>query len=119
MCPAPGSCRVRSVPAAFRYPLSRSVKCLLSLKRREGARLPAGTGPVTGRLVEVRLAHQGTYRSVHARCCVGGSDVAVLWEPVLVKIDARAIRLQGFEASGGQTVAQEWELEPYVATPGR
>jgi hypothetical protein len=46
---------------------------------------------------------------------LGGSEVAVLWEPVLIRVDATALLFHGFEKADEQTVAQEWVVKPYVA----
>jgi hypothetical protein len=46
---------------------------------------------------------------------MGGSEVATLWEPVLIRVDATSLVFQGFEKTAEQTVAQEWLVKPYVA----
>jgi hypothetical protein len=91
------------------------MKILLSLRRLKGQRLAAGKGDVRQRLVDFRLARADGYRVARAQCCVGGSEVAVLWEPTLVRVDADSLLFQGFEKAGEQTVVQEWIVKPYVA----
>lgn len=66
------------------------------------------------RLVDFRLTAADGYRVARAQCCVGGSEVAVLWEPVLIRVDADFLLFQGFEQAGEQTVVQEWIVKPYV-----
>jgi hypothetical protein len=90
------------------------MKILLSLRRLKGQRLAADKGDIRQRLVDFRLARSEGYRVARAQCCVGGSEVAVLWEPTLVRVDADAFLFQGFEKSGEQTVVQEWVVKPYV-----
>jgi hypothetical protein len=90
------------------------MKCHLSLRRLKGKRLPSDRGDVRQRLVDFRLTAVDGYRVARAQCCVGGSEVAVLWEPVLIRVDATFLLFQGFEKAGEQTVVQEWIVKPYV-----
>lgn len=91
------------------------MKCHLSLRRLKGQRLADDKGDVRQRLVDFRLMRADGYRVARAQCCVGGSEVAVLWEPTLVRVDADSLLFQGFEKAGEQTVVQEWVVKPYVA----
>ena len=91
------------------------MKCHLSLRRLKGKRLASDTGEVRHRLVDFHLTRADGYRVARAQCCVGGSEVAALWEPTLVRVDADAFLFQGFEKTGEQTVVQEWIVKPYVA----
>lgn len=91
------------------------MKCHLSLRRLKGKRLASDRGEVLHRLVDFRLTAADGYRVARAQCCVGGSEVAVLWEPVLIRVDADSLLFQGFEKADEQTVAQEWLVQPYVA----
>ena len=91
------------------------MKCHLSLRRLNGKRLPSDRGDVRQRLVDFRLTAADGYRVARAQCCVGGSEVAVLWEPTLIRVDADSLLFQGFEKAGEQTVVQEWIVKPYVA----
>jgi hypothetical protein len=91
------------------------MKILLSLRRLKGQRLAADKGDICQRLVDFRLARADGYRVARAQCCVGGSEVAVLWEPTLVRVDSDSLLFQGFEKAGEQTVVQEWVVKPYVA----
>jgi hypothetical protein len=90
------------------------MKCHLSLRRLNGKRLAADRGDVRQRLVDFRLTRADGYRVARAQCCVGGSELAVLWEPTLVGVDADSLLFQGFEKAGEQTVVQEWVVKPYV-----
>lgn len=91
------------------------MKILLSLRRLKGQRLAADKGDIRQRLVDFRLTRGDGYRVARAQCCVGGSEVAVLWEPTLVRVDADSLLFQGFEKVDEQTVAQEWVVKLYVA----
>lgn len=91
------------------------MKCHLSLRRLKGQRLAADKGDVLHRLVDFRLTAADGYRVARAQCCTGGSEVAVLWEPTLVRVDADSLLFQGFENAGEQTVVQEWIVKPYFA----
>ena len=91
------------------------MKCHLSLRRLNGKRLASDRGDVRHRLVDFRLTAADGYRVAHAQCCVGGSEVAVLWEPSLIRVDATSLVFQGFEKADEQTVAQEWLVQPYIA----
>jgi hypothetical protein len=91
------------------------MKCHLSLRRLNGKRLASDRCDVRHRLVDFRLTAADGYRVAHAQCCLGGSEVAVLWEPVLIRVDATSFVFQGFEKTAEQTVAQEWLVQPYVA----
>lgn len=91
------------------------MKILLSLRRLKGQRLAGDKGDVRQRLVDFRLTRSDGYRVAHAQCCTGGSEVAVLWEPALVRVDADSFVFQGYEKAGEQTVVQEWIVKPYVA----
>lgn len=104
----------RNAVSVFRSS-AHTMKCHLSLRRRDGRRLAADEGDVRQRLVDVSLLPSGGYRVIRARCCIGGSEVAVLWEPTLIRIDAGTFVLQGFETAREQTVVQEWILAPYFA----
>jgi hypothetical protein len=91
------------------------MKILLSLRRLKGKRLAADKGDIRQRLVDFRLARVDGYRVARAQCCVGGSEVAVLWEPTLVRVDTDSLLFQGFEKAGEQTVVQEWVVKPYIS----
>jgi hypothetical protein len=91
------------------------MKILLSLRRLNGKRLAADKGDIRHRLVDFRLTAADGYRVARAQCCAGGSEVAVLWEPTLVRVDADSLLFQGFEKAGEQTVVQEWVVKPCVA----
>ncbi len=91
------------------------MKILLSLRRLNGKRLASDRGDVRHRLVDFRLTAADGYRVARAQCCVGGSEVAVLWEPTLVRVDSVSLLFQGFEKAGEQTVVQEWVVKPYIA----
>jgi hypothetical protein len=90
------------------------MKILLSLRRLKGQRLAADKGDIRQRLVDFRLARSDGYRVARAQCCVGSSELAVLWEPTLVRVNADSLMFQGFEKAGEQTVVQEWVVKPYV-----
>jgi hypothetical protein len=90
------------------------MKIVLTLRRLKGQRLAADKGDIRHRLVDFRLTTTDGYRVAYAQCCVGGSEVAVLWEPTLVRVDADAFLFQGFEKAGEQAVVQEWVVKPYV-----
>ena len=94
------------------------MKCHLSLRRHRGQRLAANEGEVRHRLVDFRLTRAGGYRVARAQCCVGGSEVAVLWEPTLISVNADSLLFQGFEKADEQAVVQEWVVEPYFAGRG-
>jgi hypothetical protein len=85
------------------------------LRRLKGQRLTVNKGDIRQQLVDFRLTRAEGYRVARAQCCVGGSEVAVLWEPTLVRVDADSLLFQGFEKAGEQTVVQEWIVKPYVA----
>jgi hypothetical protein len=91
------------------------MKCHLSLRRLDGKRLSSDRGDVRHRLVDLSLTAADGCRVARAQCCVGGSELAVLWEPTLVRVDADFLLFQGFEKAGEQTVVQEWVVKPYVA----
>lgn len=91
------------------------MKILLSLRRLKGQRLAANKGEIRQRLVDFRLARADGYRVARAQCCVGGSELAVLWEPTLVRVDTDSLLFQGFEKAGEQTVVQEWVVKPYIS----
>ncbi len=91
------------------------MKILLSLRRLKGQRVATDKGDIRHRLVDFRLTAADGYRVARAQCCVGGSELAVLWEPTLVRVDADSMLFQGFEKADEQTVAQEWLVQPYVA----
>ncbi len=111
---ATSSCARRATPV-FPFLLPNIMKCHLSLWRLNGKRLASDRGDVRHRLVDFRLTADGGYRVAHARCCLGGSEVATLWEPVLIRVDATSLVFQGFEKADEQTVAQEWLVKPYAA----
>lgn len=94
------------------------MKCYLSLRRLKGRRSASGPVEVSKRLVDLHLARADGYRVARARCCVGGSEVAVLWEPTLIRVTADSFLFQGFEKADQQTVVQEWQVEPYFAGMG-
>ena len=91
------------------------MKCHLSLRRLNGKRLASDRGEVRHRLVDLRLAAADGFRVASARCCQGGSVVAALWEPTLIRVDATSLLFQGFEKADEQTFVQEWVVEPYFA----
>ncbi len=41
--------------------------------------------------------------------------MAVLWEPVLIRVNAESMLFQGFEQAEGQAVVQEWVVEPDIS----
>ena len=91
------------------------MKCLLSLKRLNGARLTAPAPEANRRLVSFKLETSAGYRVAHAHCCFGGQDIATLWEPTLIRVGDNCLLFQGFEKVGDQGAVQEWLLEPYFA----
>jgi hypothetical protein len=107
-------CALSATPA-YPFPLPSTMKCHLSLRRHKGQRLAADKGDIRQRLVDFRLTAADGYRVARAQCCAGGSEVAVLWEPTLIRVDADAFLFQGFEKVDEQTVAQEWIVKPYAA----
>jgi len=58
------------------------------------------------------LTRADGYRVARALCCTGGSEVAVLWEPTLIRVSADSFLFQGFEKADQQTVVQEWVPAP-------
>ena len=111
---ATSPCVLSATPASPSLPPS-IMKCHLSLRRLNGKRLASDRGEVRHRLVDLRLTAADGYRVARAQCCAGGSEVAVLWEPTLVRVDTDSLLLQGFEKSGEQSVVQEWIVKPYFA----
>ena len=99
---------------AFPFRLLK-MKCYLSLKRLKGQRSAIVPAEVRKRLVDFRLTLADGYRVAHAVCCTGGSEVAVLWEPTLIRVSADSFLFQGFEKADQQTVVQEWVVEPYFS----
>ena len=105
-----------TLPSALSVmPASRSLamKCYLSLQRRNGTRLAVPTPEMRRRLVTVTMASASGYRVVSAKCCQGGSTVATLYEPTLIRVSDDAFLFQGFEKVGEQGTVQEWVLEPH------
>lgn len=94
------------------------MKCYLSLRRLKGQRSVSVPVEVRRRLVDFRLTRADGYRVARAQCCSGGSEVAVLWEPTLIRVNADSFLFQGFEKADQQTVVQEWVVEPYFAGNG-
>jgi hypothetical protein len=99
---------------AFPFRLLK-MKCYLSLKRLKGQRSAIVPAEVRKRLVDFRLTLTDGYRVARAVCCTGGSEVAVLWEPTLIRVSADSFLFQGFEKADQQTVVQEWVVEPYFS----
>jgi hypothetical protein len=99
---------------AFPFRLLK-MKCYLSLKRVKGQRSGSVPVDVRKRLVDFRLTRADGYRVARALCCTGGIEVAVLWEPTLIRVSADSFLFQGFEKADQQTVVQEWVVEPYFA----
>jgi hypothetical protein len=91
------------------------MKCYLSLKRLNGARLTKPAPETSRRLVTVTLTTVGGYRVAEARCCQGGADVAALYEPTLIRVAENAFLFQGFEKAGEQGTVQEWVVEPHCS----
>lgn len=101
----------RSATRAFPF-RSHKMKCYLSLKRLKGQRSVSVPVEVRKRLVDFRLTRADGYRVARALCCTGGSEVAVLWEPTLIRVSNDSFLFQGFEKADQQTVVQEWVVEP-------
>ncbi len=89
------------------------MKCYLSLNRRSGSRLTTPAPETNRRLVTVSLSSHDGYRVARARCCQGGLEVAVLWEPTLIRVNEKSLLFQGIEKTGGQGTVQEWIVEPH------
>jgi hypothetical protein len=103
-------------PARPQYRLPfLNMHVLLSLKRRNGARLPTPAPDTNRRLVTFSLTRADGYRVARAQCCRGGLTVAVLWEPVLIRVNEESMLFQGFEQAEGQAVVQEWVVEPDIS----
>lgn len=86
---------------AFPFRLLK-MKCYLSLKRLKGQRSASVPVEVRKRLVDFRLTRADGYRVARALCCTGGSEVAVLWEPTLIRVGADSFLFQGFEKADQQ-----------------
>ena len=108
-----------SATLASHYRPPNAMKSHLSLRRLNGKRLASDRGEVRHRLVDFHLTRADGYRVARAQCCVGGSEVATLWEPTLIRVDATSLVFQGFEKTAEQTVVQEWIVEPYFAEARR
>lgn len=111
-------CSVQNALLVFPSLCQKLMTCLLSLRRFDGKCAPAGEAKVVKRLVDIWMDRNSGYRVARARCCIGGAEVAELWEPALVRIDALCLVIQGFEKTGSTAVAQEWVIQPYVAEVG-
>ena len=110
------ACTSRFALSATHASLSQQpniMKCYLSLKRRSGSRLASPAPETNRRLVTFRLSSRNGYRVAHAQCCQGGLEVAVLWEPTLIRVDEKSMLFQGFEKAGEQGTVQEWVVEPH------
>jgi hypothetical protein len=90
------------------------MKFLLTLLRRSGKRLPADQRTDSDRLVSLHLGHEQGYRLAKATCCTGGSTVAALWEPMLVRVKDNELIFQGFESLNDAAMVQEWRLRQHV-----
>jgi hypothetical protein len=93
------------------------VKFFLTLLRRNGKRLPTTEVAQSPRLVTVGLTAVEGFRLAEATCCMGGSTVARLWEPVLAGMREEDMTLHGFERLDGASMVQQWRLRPHVVPP--
>jgi hypothetical protein len=93
------------------------MKFLLTLLRRSGKRLPADQRTDPDRLVSLHLTQEHGYKLATATCCMGGSTVAALWEPTLVRVTEGELVFQGFESLNDAAMVQEWRLRQPVVKP--
>jgi hypothetical protein len=90
------------------------MKFYLSLLRHNGKRLPAGDVVQPPRLVMMRVTAINGFRLATATCCVGGSTVGQLWEPLLGRVLDEELTLYGIECRDDAATIQEWLLRPHV-----
>lgn len=95
------------------------MKFYLTVLRRDGKRLAPGQRAKEPRLVMTRLSVERGARCMEATCCFGGSLVAELWEPVLVRLGEEDLTVRGVERLGEAAVVQEWQLRPHFVAPLR